>query len=126
MSLGSMLGRISGLDPGHKGVMHWWAQRLSAAALVPLVVWFVASVVGLAGASHGAVVAWLSQPLAATLMVVLVVVGFHHTQLGLQAVIEDYIAEGPARCGVTNTMRALVLLAALGALVAVASIAWAG
>lgn len=121
-----MLGRISGLDPDRKGVAHWWAQRLSAALLVPLVVWFVAALVVLPGTGHGAVVAWLSQPLAAILMGLLIVVGFHHAQLGLQVVIEDYIAEGPVRRAMDIAAKVLVLLAALGGLCAVARIAWAG
>ncbi len=121
-----MLGRILGWDSSHKGVAHWWAQRISAALLVPLVVWFAAALATLPGIGHGAVVAWLSQPLAATLMAVLVVVGFHHAQLGLQVVIEDYIAEGPLRRSADIAMKVLVLLAALGGLCAVARIAWAG
>ncbi len=126
MSPGSLLGRISGLDSNHKGVNHWWAERISGALLVPLVVWFAAGLVGLGGAGHGDVVAWLSQPLAAGLMGLLIVVGFHHTQLGLQVVIEDYIDEGPVRSGLDIAVKLLVLLAALGGLCAVARIAWAG
>lgn len=126
MAMGSMFGKILGLDPHHTGVPHWWAERISGALLVPLVLWFAVSLVGLDDSTHGAVVAWLSQPLAATLMGVLIVVGFHHTQLGLQVVVEDYIDEGPVRRGLDIAVKLLVLLSALGGLCAVGRIAWAG
>ena len=89
------LGRVRGLGAAKEGVQHWWVQRLTAVALVPLSLWFVASVIRLAGAEHEAVSAWLAAPLPLGLMIVLVVAAFWHAQLGLQVVIEDYVhAEG--------------------------------
>ncbi len=81
---------------GH-GRGQWWALRLSALALIPLLVWFVASLVTLTGASHGAVVGWLKTPMAASATVLLLAAMFYHAQLGLQEVLEDYVAEGPLR-----------------------------
>ena len=126
MAMGSMLGRISGLDPNHKGTPHWWAERLSGVLLVPLVLWFAFSLAGLDDSTHDEVVAWLRQPLDAGLMALLIVVGFHHTQLGLQVVIEDYIDEGPVRRGLDIAAKVLLLLAALGGLCAVGRMYWAG
>jgi succinate dehydrogenase / fumarate reductase membrane anchor subunit len=74
-----------------EGVAHWKAQRLTALANVPLVLWFVLSAVGLAGADHAAVAAWLGTPLNATLMLLLILSTFHHARLGLQVVVEDYV-----------------------------------
>lgn len=74
-----------------EGVAHWKAQRLTALANVPLVLWFVFSAVGLAGADHAAVAAWLAAPLNATLMLLLILSVFHHARLGLQVVVEDYV-----------------------------------
>jgi succinate dehydrogenase / fumarate reductase membrane anchor subunit len=93
--LRSPLGRAVGLGSAKEGVGHWWAQRLTAVALVPLSLWFVTSVIALAGADHGVVVAWLANPLSAIIMVLLIGATFYHAALGVQVVIEDYVhAEG--------------------------------
>ncbi len=90
-SLRSPLGRARGLGSAKDGTHHWWAQRVTALALVPLVLWFVASALRLAGAPHAAAAQWIAQPLNAVLLAALVVAVFHHAQLGLQVVIEDYV-----------------------------------
>jgi succinate dehydrogenase / fumarate reductase membrane anchor subunit len=90
-SLRSPLGRARGLGSAKEGVAHWWAQRLTAVALVPLCLWFVISVIGLAGADLPILEGWLNKPGNATLLVLLILVVFHHAQLGLQVVIEDYV-----------------------------------
>jgi len=90
-SMRSDLGRVRGLGSARHGAGHWWAQRLTAVALVPLVLWFTASVIDLSGAGHGAVHAWLADPVVAVAVVVLLGTLFHHSQLGLQVVIEDYV-----------------------------------
>jgi len=85
------LGRVRGLGSAKEGVQHWWAQRLTALALVPLSLWFIFSMIRLTGAEHGAVVAWFGHTLNSVLMIVLIATTFHHAQLGLQVVIEDYV-----------------------------------
>jgi succinate dehydrogenase / fumarate reductase membrane anchor subunit len=85
------LGRVRGLGAAKEGVQHWWVQRLTAVALVPLSLWFVASIIALAGADHAAVTAWLAAPLPLGLTIVLVVATFWHAQLGVQVVVEDYV-----------------------------------
>ena len=91
MSLRTDLGRVRGLGSAKEGVSHWWAQRLSAVALVPLGIWFVFSAVGLAGADLAQFTAWLDAPQNLLLMILLVGVMFYHMELGLQVVIEDYV-----------------------------------
>ncbi len=91
MTFRTPLGRVRGLGSAKDGTHHWWMQRLTAVALVPLTIWFVVSVIGLAGADHVAAAAWLASPLTAVLMLLLIAATFHHLQLGLQVVIEDYI-----------------------------------
>ena len=91
MSLRTPLGRVRGLGSAKEGTAHWWAQRLTAIALVPLVLWFAVSLIVLAGADHATVAAWLRDPVAAVLMLLLILAGFHHAQLGMQVVIEDYV-----------------------------------
>ena len=91
MELRSTLGRVRGLGSAKEGVSHWWAQRTTALALVPLCLWFAASVIGLAGADYTAVVVWFKSPFNATLMILLIVATFYHAVLGLQVVLEDYV-----------------------------------
>ncbi len=85
------MGRVRGLGAAKEGVEHWWAQRLTAIALIPLTLWFVVGVVTHVGAPHAAALAWLGQPWNAGLMILFIVAAFHHGQLGMQAVIEDYV-----------------------------------
>jgi succinate dehydrogenase / fumarate reductase membrane anchor subunit len=91
MSMRSALGRVRGLGSAKSGTGHWWSQRLSAIALVPLTLWFIGSVVVLAGASHAEIAAWISSPFVASLLLLLVATTFYHSYLGLQVVIEDYV-----------------------------------
>jgi succinate dehydrogenase / fumarate reductase, membrane anchor subunit len=126
MPMRSPLGRAIGLGSAKEGVQHWWAQRVTAVALVPLTVWLVISVIALAGADRAAFVAWVGHPLAAVLLVLLLIATFYHGALGLQVVIEDYIGNEAARLGLIILMKfAAVLLAALG-IFAVLKLALAG
>ena len=85
------ISRVRGLGSAKEGTQHWWLQRLTAIALVPLVIWFVVSMICLANANYDTVTAWLATPLTAVLMLLFVIATFYHLQLGLQVVIEDYI-----------------------------------
>lgn len=87
----SELGRARGLGSAKTGVEHWWAERLTAIALVPLTVWFVVSVLRLLGADQPTVAHFIARPWNAALLILLVVMTFHHMQLGLQVIYEDYI-----------------------------------
>ena len=91
MSLRSPLGQARGLGSAKSGVHHWWMQRLTAVALVPLCIWLVAGLVNVAGADHATASAWLSQPLTAVMMILLLTAMFYHSMLGVQVVIEDYV-----------------------------------
>jgi len=91
MSLRSPLGRVRGLGSAKSGTEHFWAQRVTAVALIPLSLWFVYSILALGNGDHAAASAWMQSPLNAILLLLLVVATFHHMQLGLQVVIEDYI-----------------------------------
>ena len=92
-TLRSPLGRARGLGSAKAGSAHWRAQRTTGLALVPLTIWFIYSVIHLSDASREAVMHWLSAPLPMVLMLALIVATFHHLQLGLQVVIEDYVHE---------------------------------
>ncbi len=87
----SPLGGARGLGSAKTGVDHWWTQRVSAAALVPLTFWFVASLLAHLGADYTSVINWLTSPFSATLMMLYLAAIYYHAQLGLQTVIEDYV-----------------------------------
>lgn len=87
----SPLARAQGAGGSGHGGEHWWAQRVSALALVPLVVWLLVSLVAMVGAPHAQVIAFLAEPYNAVLMVLLIAAALYHSQLGIQVVIEDYI-----------------------------------
>lgn len=110
-SMRTPLGRVRGLGSAKEGAHHWWLQRLSAIALVPLVVWFALSLASLAGAPWREVADWLHNPLVAVAMILFVCVGFWHFRLGLQVVIEDYVHGEGAKITllILNTFVAVVL-----------------
>ena len=87
----SPLGRAIGLGSAKEGVEHWWLQRITAVALVPLSLWFVIAIIRLVGADSDSVRDWVGNPLPATMLVLLLIATFYHAALGLQVVIEDYI-----------------------------------
>jgi succinate dehydrogenase / fumarate reductase membrane anchor subunit len=121
--LRSALGRVRGLGSAKSGVHHWWVQRMTAVALVPLCLWFVFAVFALAGEPLAVVQTWIGRPINTVLLLCLIGAMFHHLQLGMQVVIEDYIHEDGARLIGLLAMRAGVALLALTAAVSVLKIA---
>jgi succinate dehydrogenase / fumarate reductase, membrane anchor subunit len=115
MSMRSPLGRVLGEGAAHTGVRHWWLQRLTSIALVPLTVWFVVSLLALPSLGYGTLIMWMSQSWTALLLILLVLAAAWHSQLGLRVVVEDYIHGAGAR---TLTLVLIgfahVLLAAAG------------
>ncbi|ASC05566.1 succinate dehydrogenase membrane anchor subunit [Acetobacter pasteurianus] len=87
----SQLGRARGLGAGHSGVGHWWAERVTAASLLPLSTWFVVQMFRLGGADHTEVVKWGGKPVNATMLIALIITTFYHAQLGLQVIVDDYV-----------------------------------
>lgn len=113
MSLRTPLGRAKGLGSAKDGVGHWLAERVTSVALLPLVIWFVIGLIANAGADYEAVRAWVAYPVNAVLLILLLGTMFHHAQLGMQVIYEDYIhAEGLKLAAVYATKFAAYLLAA--------------
>jgi len=120
------LARVRGLGSAKDGVGHWWAQRMTAVALVPLSLWLVAGVVSLAGADRADVAAWAGSPVTAALLIMVIAATFHHAQLGLQVVIEDYVQNEAVKIAAIIAVKLLAALAALIGTVAVLKLAVAG
>jgi succinate dehydrogenase / fumarate reductase membrane anchor subunit len=87
----SPLAQARGLGSARQGVKAWWWERVTAVALVPLTLWLTASLIALQGRDYATVVAWLQEPTAALLLVLLLLALFAHLALGLSVVIEDYV-----------------------------------
>ena len=121
----SPLGRAIGLGSAKGGAGQWWAERASAVALVPLTLWFAAAIIAHTGSDYAAFSAWLRAPLAVIPMILLLIALFHHTALGLQVVIEDYM-HSEARFAAVMAMRLGCFALAAAGIVATLRIAFGG
>lgn len=124
--LRSPLARARGLGSARDGLKHWWAQRLTAIALIPLVVWFAISLVMLSGADYAIARAWIGSPLVMVLLILTIVVGLHHGQLGLQVVIEDYIHGDGWKLALIVAVRFVAVIFGLAAVVSILRIGFGG
>ncbi|HWW80775.1 MAG TPA: succinate dehydrogenase, hydrophobic membrane anchor protein [Steroidobacteraceae bacterium] len=115
MSLRSPLGKVLGAGSAKEGVHHWWLQRLTSIALVPLTIWFVVSLLSLPSFEHVTLVTWMAQSWTALLLVLFILVATWHSQLGVRVVVEDYVHGG------SKTLT-LVLITFIHAVVAAAGI----
>lgn len=126
MSLRSPYSQARGLGSAKYGVGHWWLQRLTAVALVPLSMWFVGAVVYLSHTSNAAVVGWMRSPAVAIALVIFLYSIFYHSQLGLQIIIEDYVHGEFVRLACVTLMKFLHVVAAVAAIFAVLHLAFGG
>ena len=110
MSLRTPLRQVLGAGSAREGVRHWWLQRLTSVALLPLTVWFAVSLLTLPALDHATVSAWMRQSWTALLLILLVLVASWHSQLGVRVVVEDYVPAPGAR---TVTLTLLTFLHAL-------------
>ncbi len=104
-----------GLGAAGHAAGHWWAQRVSAIALVPLVLWLVWALATGAATNYAALSDWLKSPIDTILIIMLLIAAFHHAALGLQTIAEDYIH---------SRARFAVLLCSLLALLAGQRASW--
>ena len=126
MGTGTGLGRVRGLGSARSGTHHWWLQRVTAAANLILMIWFVVSIVRLPIVDHQAVVLWLKSPLVAVPLVLLVLSTFWHFRLGLQVFIEDYVHEEGNKIAALLLLNAYVFLCGALCVFSILKIAFGG
>jgi len=97
VNLATPLNRVLGLGSAKGGAEHWWVQRLTAAALVPLGLWLAFALAGLDDFGYATVVAWIAQPATSVLLILAGLTLAYHSYLGVQVVIEDYVHDGAAK-----------------------------
>ena len=111
------LAKVRGLGSAKSGVHHWWHQRLTAIAMVPLVLSAIYLVFRIAGSSYNQAISLLQNPFYAAILLLLIITGFWHCMLGIQVVIEDYVGSEWGRITSILIVKAiLILLATLSAL----------
>jgi succinate dehydrogenase / fumarate reductase membrane anchor subunit len=109
------LKRVKGLGSARSGVAHWWQQRVTALALIPLALWFAVSAIGLIGADLGTARAFVAAPVNAVLLALAVAALFWHSYLGIQVVVEDYVQGEAVKLATLLTLKfAHFALAAAG------------
>ena len=126
MKFRSPLKNARGLGSAKEGLSHWWLQRVSALALVPLCLWFIYSVLSILGAPYAMVVSWFESPINSSLMLLFVLVMLYHGQTGMQVVIEDYIHAKFLNVGLLLLVKGVSIFLAVIAVMSVLKVAIGG
>ena len=119
MKLRAPLAKVRGLGSAKDGTRHWWAQRLTAIALVPLTLWFIYTLVSLTTLDYLAAIGWLQSPMNTILLILFVFALFYHAQLGMQVVIEDYIENEALKITSIILLNFIMLFAGIAGIVAI-------
>lgn len=126
MGTGTGIGRVRGLGSAKSGAHHWWLQRVTAAANVLLLLWFVVSLLRLPALDYVTVVKWIQSPLVAVPLILMTVNVFWHLRLGMQVFLEDYLHEGGTRVAALIALNFYTVGGAALAIFAVLKIAFTG
>jgi len=126
MSLRSPLGQAKGLGSANDGLHHWWAQRVTAIALIPLTLWFAFKVAILSMSDYQTVVECIGSPWSAALIVSLIIAAFYHAALGMQVIFEDYVGNKATRIIAIMATNLLLFLLGAAGVIAVVRIAVGG
>lgn len=124
MSLQNPLAKARGLGSAKDGTGHWWAQRVSALALLPLVLYVLYLLVSLAGADYATVRLTIAQPINALLLILFIGTAFWHARLGLQVVIEDYIHVGWLEIALMIAVKFVYVALGVAAVIAIGRVAF--
>jgi len=124
--LRSPLSRARGLGSAKEGVHHFWVQRVSAVALIPLALWFVFSVALFVGGDYTSAKHWVAAPSVAITLVLFLATALYHSMLGVQVIVEDYVANEGAKLALLLFSKFAHAVLAVSAIFAVLTIALKG
>jgi succinate dehydrogenase / fumarate reductase membrane anchor subunit len=124
MSLRSPLGRVLGTGSAKEGTGHWWAQRVTAVALIPLTLWFFFSLLLLPALDYETVRVWLAQPVSCLLAVLSIAVLTYHSYLGTTVIVEDYVHRGSAKVVLLMLLRFFYVLLGGASILAILQVAF--
>lgn len=119
MNLQAPLAKARGLGSAKSGTHHFWNQRLTAIALVPLSLWIMVSIVKITAMDYQTVSAWMASPLNAVLVLIFILAMYYHALLGVQVVIEDYIHTEWQKIACIILVKFLIILTGLTSAMAV-------
>jgi succinate dehydrogenase / fumarate reductase membrane anchor subunit len=126
MSLRTPLAGVLGRGAAKSGVHHWWLQRLTAVALIPLGIWFVVSLLALPALDYPVVTAWMSQGWTAVLLLLFVLTASWHSYLGVRVVVEDYVHGAGAKSAALAAVSYVHVIVAVAGVFAVLKVALGG
>jgi succinate dehydrogenase / fumarate reductase membrane anchor subunit len=126
MSLLTPFKRASGLGTTSDGVQHWWMQRITAVALVPLTFWVVFAVAARSGDDYASVAAWFAQPFTTTMLTLFVFTTFLHAIQGLTVIIEDYIHHESIKIAAMIGMKLVLVLLGTSSILSILRVAFTG
>jgi succinate dehydrogenase / fumarate reductase, membrane anchor subunit len=122
-SLETPLHKVQGLGASHSGTGHFWRERVTSVALIPLSLWFAYAMLGLIGTNEVAIVSFLAHPWNAILMGLFVVISFYHLSLGLQQVLDDYVHTPGTKLFLRLTVTVIWVVASLVSVFALVRVA---
>ncbi len=120
----SGLSRARGLGSAKSGSLHWWRERVTALALLPLSLYFVVSVIRLLGADQARMAAYMAEPWNSALFLALIIIMFYHLSLGVQVVVEDYVSNEVKRLATILVIKGGILVLTLACAVSVLKLAF--
>lgn len=126
MKYRSALGKARGLGSTKGGSRHWWAQRVTALALIPLVFWFALAVGRWPLADYGEFIRWVAVPWNTILLISFIIAAFYHAILGLQVILEDYVHTDWAKILSILSMKLILAFLALASVFATLALAFTG
>ena len=126
MKFRTPISQAKGLGSAKEGAHHWWMQRLTAIALVPLTLWFAFSVASKAGAGFQELHEWISNPWVAAFLLLFFAVSYYHGAIGIQVVLEDYVSAEGTRMLIIIATKFILALLGTASVIAVIKIAATG
>ena len=126
MGNGTSLGKVRGLGPAHSGAHHWLTHRFTAISNLVLMSWLLVSFLLLSDLNYSTVAAWISQPVSAIAMILLIISLFAHARLGLTVLIEDYVPNTGSKFALLSALNIAAIGGGALAVFSVASLALGG